>query len=80
MISGKFIDYLIKRFRQQPKLSPVDAKIAKRYVKRRLCVMFPELREDPKKLESAYQALNLEPREGTDEGDSPVYFDVHLPF
>jgi hypothetical protein len=79
MISARVIDFLMKRFRQEPKLHPIDAQIAKRYIKRRLCLMFPELREDPQRLEAAYRALSLEPREGTEEGDAGVFFEVRMP-
>jgi len=79
MVSARLVDYLKKRFRRQPKLHPIDARIAKHYIKRRLCLMFPNLREDPQKLEAAYQALNLEPREGTEEGDAGVFFEMRIP-
>jgi hypothetical protein len=57
----------IKRaFSREPKLHPVDAGLAKRWVKQRLVVVFPELKNNPKALERAYQSLGLTPREGTE--------------
>ena len=47
-----------------PVVHPVDRGLAKRWIKQRLLVVFPELRGDPKALEAAYRALSLEPRPG----------------
>lgn len=43
-------------------LHAVDRRIAKEYIKRRLLVLYPELRTDAEALERAYQELDLEPR------------------
>ena len=53
--------------------------MAKQFIKRRLAIVFPELRNDPVALEKAYRALNLQPREGTEEGDAMTYFEITLP-
>lgn len=45
-----------------PKMHPVDRGLAKHWTKQRLIAVFPELRNDPRKLEEAYRALDLSPR------------------
>lgn len=64
---------------REPDLHPVDRSLAKRWIKQRLLVVFPELRNDPKALERAYRDLSLEPRPGTEEGDAGTYFEMNLP-
>jgi hypothetical protein len=72
--------HLIKRaFGRSEPLHPVDRRMAKQWIKQRLTVVFPELRNDPAALERAYQALGLEPRAGSSEGDSDTVFEVQLP-
>ena len=58
-----------------PVIHPVDRGLAKRWIKQRLVAVFPELRGDPRALESAYRALSLEPREGG-EGDNETVFEI----
>ena len=71
---------LIKRaFRTEPPLHPIDQQIAKRWIKQRLCVVFPELRQNPAALERAYQALSLEPRPGAHEGEPETVFEMNVP-
>jgi len=53
--------------------------MAKRWIKQRLMVVFPELRNNPRALEAAYHALNLEPRPGQEEGDAETVFEMTLP-
>ena len=60
-------------------LHPVDRRLAKQWIKRRLLVVFPELRNDPRALEQAYQNLSLEPQYGSEEGDAGIYFEMTLP-
>ena len=43
-------------------LHPVERRLAKEYIKRRLTTLYPELRTNPEALERAYQELDLEPR------------------
>ena len=78
-MSGGVIDFLKKALGAEPKLNPVDRGLAKQWIKKRLIVVFPELRNDPKALEQAYRQLSLEPREGTEEGDAETVFEMSLP-
>ncbi len=78
MKSGIF--ELIKRaFRHEPPLHPVDRQMARRWIKQRLLVVFPELRNNPAELERAYRSLGMEPREGQELGDADAVFEVKLP-
>lgn len=71
---------IIKRtFAREPKLHPVEHGMAKRWIKQRLVVVFPELRNNPRALERAYQSLGLAPRQGDEEGESDTVFEVSLP-
>jgi hypothetical protein len=71
---------LIKRaFGHEPKLHPVDRQMAKRWIKQRLVNLYPQLRNNPRALERAYQELSLEPREGTHPGEPETVFDMQLP-
>ncbi len=70
----------IKRaFTRQSKLHPVEAGLAKRWIKQRLLVVFPELRNNPHALERAYRSLGLSPRPGTEEGEHETVFEMSLP-
>lgn len=70
----------IKRaFTRQSKLHPVEAGLAKRFIKQRLVVVFPELRNNPRALERAYQSLGLSPRPGTEEGEHETVFEMSMP-
>lgn len=51
-----------------PVVHPVDAGLAKRWIKQRLVVVFPELRNDPKALEAAYRSLSLDPQNSEEGG------------
>lgn len=73
------LQFFKKKFGGDQKLHPIDRQMAKRWIKKRLCVVFPELRNDPRALEQAYRALSLEPRLGSEEGDAGVYFEMKLP-
>ena len=71
---------LIKRaFREEPRLHPIDRGMAKHWIKQRLLVVFPELRGNPRALEAAYHALNLEPRPGQEEGEAETVFEMTIP-
>jgi len=71
---------VIKRaFTRKQKLHPVEAGMAKRWIKQRLLVVFPELRNNPRALESAYLSLGLSPRPGTEEGEHETVFEMSLP-
>ena len=76
--SGLF--QLIKRaLGQEPPLHPVDHQMAKRFIKQRLTVIFPDLRNNPKALERAYRSLGLEARAGDEEGEADTVFEMRLP-
>lgn len=68
-----------KALGREPALHPIDRGMAKNWVKKRLIVIYPELKHDPKALEEAYRTLSLEPRLGTEEGDQAAYFEMTLP-
>lgn len=71
---------LIKRaFGRETALHPVDQKVAKRWIKRRLALLFPELRNNPEALERAYLSLGLEPRPGAGNGEPETVFEMTLP-
>jgi hypothetical protein len=55
---------------------PVESKMAKYHIKRRLARLFPELRNNPRALEEAYQALSLEPCEAADPNDPVSAYEV----
>ncbi len=76
MIKSGLIGLLRKTFGVEEKLHPIDRRIAKRWIKQRLVKVFPELRNDPARLERAYQSLTLEPRIGTEEGDAGTYYQI----
>jgi len=66
-------------FRPEPALHPIDRQLAKRWIKQRLLVVFPELRNNPRALEGAYRALSLEPRAGHEEGEAETVFEMTIP-
>lgn len=78
-MKSAFLQFLKRAFRSERKLHPVEAKLAKRWIKQRLLVVFPELRNNPAALEDAYQQLNLEPRLGTEEGEEGTIFELTIP-
>ena len=53
--------------------------MAKRWIKQRLVVVYPELRNNPAALERAYRSLGLEPRPGQEEGDGDTVFEMNIP-
>lgn len=79
MMKTAFIQFLKRAFRAEPKLHPVESGMAKRWIKQRLLVVFPELRNNPSALESAYQTLSLEPHLATDERESGAVFHLTIP-
>ena len=71
---------VIKRaFAKEPPLHPIDQGLARRWIKQRLAILYPELRHDPVALERAYQQLNLDPRPGREPGDDGTVFVMTLP-
>jgi hypothetical protein len=76
----KAVFELIRRaFRHEAPLHPVDRQMAKKWIKQRLAVVFPHLRNNPRELEKAYRTLGLEPREGQELGEDGTVFEVKLP-
>lgn len=73
-----FLDRLWQKLSGEPPLHPIDRQMAKRWVKERLKIMYPELRHDPRALEEAYQSLTLEARPGAGKGGQAL-FEVILP-
>lgn len=71
-------EYLKSRLQGEPPLNPLERVLAKRWVKDRLKLMYPELRQNPKALEELYQSLSLEPREGLGKGGATM-FEIVLP-
>lgn len=59
-------------FAHEPPLHPVEQRLAKEWIKKRLAANFPELRNRPQALEVAYQELWLEFRPGSG-ADDPQY-------
>ena len=78
MKKGLF-DAIKRAFTREPKLHPVEAGLAKRWIKQRLLVVFPELRNNPRALDQAYRSLGLSPRPGTEEGEPETVFEMSLP-
>jgi hypothetical protein len=74
----KIFEYLKSRMQGVPPVTPAERILAKRWVKERLKRIFPELRNDPRALEEAYQALSLEPLPGAGKGGATL-FEVVLP-
>lgn len=71
-------DFLRDKLAGEPPISPIDRRLAKRWVKERLKKVYPELRGDPEALERAYQDLGMEAHEGSGKGGAPI-FEVRLP-
>ena len=61
-------------------LHPVDKRLAKEWIKRRLAAVFPELRGDPAALEQAYRDLDLEATGTVRRADGEVRsYEMNLP-
>ena len=71
------IDFLKRKLNSEP-VHPMDNRLARQWIKRRLMIVFPELRYDPVALEQAYRGLSLEPHAGG-LGDMQTYFEVVSP-
>jgi hypothetical protein len=79
LVKTGFLQLIKRAFRSEPRLHPIDHQMAKRWIKQRLVAVFPELRNNPKALERAYQSLGLDPREGQEEGETETVFEMSLP-
>lgn len=71
------IGFIKSRFLGDRPLHPVDRRMAKMWIKKRLVRVYPELQNNPQALEEAYQALNLEARPGVRQ--NVPCFEVTLP-
>lgn len=60
-----------------PKVHPVERGLARHWTKQRLISVFPELRSDPRRLEAAYRALDLAPRQ-SETDPTEMVFEVGL--
>jgi hypothetical protein len=78
-MSKKWLQFFKGAFDLEPALHPLDHGMAKKYIKERLGVVYPQLRNDPVALEKAYRALNLEPRAGIGKDEAPTVFEMTLP-
>ncbi len=78
-MNSPLMHLFLKAIGREPALHPIDRSLAKQWVKKRLVLVYPELKDDPKALEAAYRSLSLEPRLGTEEGDQATYFEMTLP-
>lgn len=72
------LDLIRSKLAGEPPVHPVELRMAKRWVKERLKRMYPELRDDPKRLEEVYQSLSLEPSEGGGKGGGAIY-EMNIP-
>ena len=78
-MNSPLMNFFKKALGREPALHPIDRGMAKRWIKKRLLVVFPELRNNPQALEEAYRGLSLEPKLGTEEGDAGTFFEMTLP-
>ena len=78
-MNSPLMQFFKRALGREPKLHPIDRGMAKHWIKKRLLVVFPELRNNPQALEQAYRDLSLEPRLGSEEGDAAAYFEMTLP-
>jgi len=72
-MSNRFVQFIRRKLQGEPKLTPLDRRAAKFYVKQRLQRIFPELQNDPVALERVYRELSIEPREGQGEGGATLF-------
>lgn len=78
-MNSPLMQFFKKALSREPPLGRVERGMAKQWIKKRLTVVFPELRNNPAALEKAYRELSLEPRLGDKEGDAATYFEMSAP-
>jgi hypothetical protein len=78
-MQSRLLQFIKRAFTREPELHPVERGMARQWIKQRLVVVFPELRNNPKALERAYRTLSLEPRNGSEAGDSDTVFELSAP-
>ncbi len=79
MMKSGLLQFIKRAFTTEPELHPVERGMARQWIKQRLVAVFPELRNNPRALERAYQTLGLEPRAGTQAGDNETVFEMSIP-
>jgi len=78
MKSGLF-QFIKRAFSSQPEVHPIERGMARRWTKQRLVTVFPQLRNNPAALESAYRALGLHARQGEEAGEADTVFELTAP-
>ena len=73
----QFIQFFKRAIGLAPQVHPVERGMARHWTKQRLISVFPELRTDPRRLEAAYRALDLEPRQ-SETNPSELVFEIGL--
>ena len=68
-----------RALKKAPPVDAVECGMARQWIKRRLLVVYPNLRNHPQALDAAYEELDLEPRRGKEDGDPYAYFVVKGP-
>lgn len=76
---GKFFARAFHTLTGDPPIHPIDRRLAKEWIKKRLMVVFPELRDNPRALDQAYRELNLEPRPGGGPDEPETVFEMTVP-
>jgi len=79
MMKSGLLQFIKRAFSSEPELHPIERGMARQWIKQRLIAVFPELRNNPRALERAYQTLSLEPRAGTEAGDNETVFEMSIP-
>ena len=78
MKSG-LLQFIKRAFTREPELHPIERGMARRWIKQRLVAVFPELRNNPRALERAYQTLGLEPQPGKAPDEPETVFVLSIP-
>jgi hypothetical protein len=78
-MNSPLMQFFRKALGREPALHPIDQGLARQWVRKRLAVIYPELKNDPVALDAAYRSLSLEPRLGAEEGEQAAYFEMTLP-
>jgi len=79
MMKSGLLQFIKRAFSSEPELHPVERGMARQWIKQRLVAVFPELRNNPRALERAYQTLGLEARTGSEAGENETVFEMSVP-
>lgn len=71
------LGFIKTRFLGDRPVHPIEGKMARMWIKKRLVAVYPELRNNPQALEQAYRALNLEER--PEMRQNMACFEITLP-